>query len=93
MPEMDGIEAVKLIRSEPSDYARNVPVIALTANAIIGNEKMFLENGFQDYLSKPIDTAKLDVILNKWVRNLEKENSSEWKAEIERLQNPPPDSA
>ncbi len=93
MPEMDGIEAVKLIRSEPSDYARNVPVIALTANAIIGNEKMFLENGFQDYLSKPIDTAKLDVILNKWVRNLEKENSSEWKAEIERLQTPPPDSA
>jgi signal transduction histidine kinase/CheY-like chemotaxis protein len=85
MPEMDGIEAVKIIRALPGDYARNIPIIALTANALIGNEKMFLENGFQDYLSKPIDMTKLDIILNKWVRNHEKENSPEWAPVIARI--------
>jgi signal transduction histidine kinase/DNA-binding response OmpR family regulator len=74
MPEMDGMEAVRVIRHEiGSEYAKTVPIIALTANAIIGNDKMFLENGFQDFLTKPIDMAKLDVCLNRWVRNRDKE--------------------
>ncbi|MDR1587377.1 MAG: response regulator [Treponema sp.] len=74
MPGMDGIEAVHVIRNEiDSDYAKNVPIIALTANAIVGSDSFFLENGFQDFLSKPIDTAKLDVLLNIWVRNRKKE--------------------
>jgi signal transduction histidine kinase/CheY-like chemotaxis protein len=74
MPEMDGIEAVRIIRQEiGTDYAKNIPIIALTANAIIGNDKMFLENGFQDYLSKPINTSNLDACLNRWVRDREKE--------------------
>jgi signal transduction histidine kinase/CheY-like chemotaxis protein/HPt (histidine-containing phosphotransfer) domain-containing protein len=69
MPGIDGIEAVRIIRGEiGSEYAKNVPVIALTANALVGNERMFLENGFQGYLSKPIDIMKLDALLNKWVR-------------------------
>ena len=86
MPEMDGIETVRRIRNEiPGDYARAVPIIALTANAIIGNEKLFLDNGFQDYLSKPIDMSKLNVILQKWVRNREKEISPEWAPVIERM--------
>jgi signal transduction histidine kinase/CheY-like chemotaxis protein len=68
MPEPDGIETVRIIRNElESDYAKTVPIIALTANAIIGNEKMFLENGFQGFLSKPIDLAKLDEILRTWL--------------------------
>ncbi|MDR2185514.1 MAG: response regulator [Treponema sp.] len=74
MPGMDGIEAVRIIREEiDSDYAGTVPIIALTANAITGNEEMFLSAGFQAFLSKPIDSVKLDAVLNKWVRNKEKE--------------------
>jgi CheY-like chemotaxis protein len=74
MTGMDGIEAVHVIRNDiNSDYAKNVPIIALTANAIVGNDSLFLKNGFQDFLSKPIDTAKLDVLLNIWVRDREKE--------------------
>ncbi|MDR1041440.1 MAG: response regulator [Deltaproteobacteria bacterium] len=74
MPEMDGIEAVRIIRQEiGTDYAREIPVIALTANAIIGNEEMFLANGFQAYLAKPIDMGAVDRVLQKWVRNRDKE--------------------
>ncbi len=70
MPGMDGIEAVRIIREEiGTDYAKSVPIIALTANAIAGNEKMFLENGFQAFVAKPIDITRLDVILRQWVRN------------------------
>ena len=86
MPGMDGIEAVRIIRNEiNSDYARSICIIALTANAIIGNDKMFIENGFNDFLSKPIDMLKLDVILQKWVRDKEKETSAEWAPVVEGL--------
>jgi CheY-like chemotaxis protein len=68
MPEMDGIEAVRIIREEiGSEYARTVPIIALTANTSKGNEAMFLERGFQDYLPKPIDVFELERILRKWI--------------------------
>jgi CheY-like chemotaxis protein len=76
MPGMDGIEAVRIIRNEiDSEYARNVPVIALTANAITGNDKFFLNNGFQDFLTMPIDIIKMNDAINRWVRDkaLEKE--------------------
>jgi CheY-like chemotaxis protein len=68
MPDMDGIEAVRIIREEiGSEYAKIVPIIALTANVSEGNEAIFLEHGFQDYLSKPIDVSKLERILRKWI--------------------------
>ncbi|MDR1315877.1 MAG: response regulator, partial [Spirochaetales bacterium] len=76
MPGMDGIEAVRIIRNEiGSEYARTVPIIALTANAIIGNEEIFLSSGFQDFLTKPIDIMKMNETINRWVRDrkLEKE--------------------
>jgi PAS domain S-box-containing protein len=70
MPEMDGIEAVRIIRQEiGSEYARTVPIVALTANAIIGNDKLFLDNGFQAFLTKPIDVIRLDSVLHKWIRD------------------------
>jgi PAS domain S-box-containing protein len=65
MPKMDGIEATKIIRG--MNY--NHPIVALTANALAGQSEMFLANGFDDYLSKPIDTRRLDALLNKLVRN------------------------
>jgi signal transduction histidine kinase/CheY-like chemotaxis protein len=70
MPGMDGIEATRIIREEiGTDYARDIPVIALTANALVGNEDMFLKKGFQAFLSKPIDIMRMDFVINHWVRD------------------------
>jgi signal transduction histidine kinase/DNA-binding response OmpR family regulator len=70
MPGMDGIEAVRIIRDElPGDYGRTVPIVALTANALIGNEEMFLSKGFNAFIAKPIDVMQLDAVLNTWVRD------------------------
>jgi len=69
MPDMNGIEATAHIRAleDESSYYKNLPIIALTANAISGVRELFLESGFNDYLSKPIDTEKLSTILEKWI--------------------------
>jgi CheY-like chemotaxis protein len=67
MPEMDGIEAARLIRDLEGDYYKQVPLIALTANAIIGMKEMYLSHGFNDYLSKPVEISKLDDILSVWI--------------------------
>jgi CheY-like chemotaxis protein len=74
MPVMDGIEATRIIREEiDSEYAKNIPIIALTANALIGNDEMFIGKGFHSFLSKPIDVLRLDQILHQWVRDKKKE--------------------
>ncbi|MDR1840710.1 MAG: response regulator [Holophagales bacterium] len=65
MPEMDGIEATKIIRS----LGYNHPIVALTANAIAGQADVFLANGFDAFLSKPIDVRQLNTLLNKLVRD------------------------
>ena len=65
MPKMDGIEAVKIIRS----MGYKNPIVALTANAIVGQAEMFLENGFDAFISKPIDAKQLDAELNKYIRD------------------------
>ncbi|MDR3331302.1 MAG: response regulator [Synergistaceae bacterium] len=76
MPEMDGIEATRIIRSDiGTEYARTVPIVALTANAVKGNEEMFLNNGFDAFISKPIDIMRLDMALNKWVRDKRSEDT------------------
>ncbi|MDR1515345.1 MAG: response regulator [Synergistaceae bacterium] len=70
MPEMDGIEATRIIRNDiDSEYAKTVPIVALTANALSGSDEMFLAAGFNDFLPKPIDIMRLDIVLNKWVRD------------------------
>jgi signal transduction histidine kinase/CheY-like chemotaxis protein len=70
MPGMDGIEAVRIIRNEiPGDYGKTVPIVALTANALTGNEEMFLSKGFNAFIAKPIDVMQLDAVLNAWVRD------------------------
>jgi CheY-like chemotaxis protein/anti-sigma regulatory factor (Ser/Thr protein kinase) len=73
MPGMDGLEAARLIREIGSDYTKNIPIIALTANAVLGNEEMFLSKGFQAFLSKPIDISRLDEVIRQWIRDKEKE--------------------
>ena len=73
MPGMDGIEATEKIRSLGTKYAMMLPVIALTANAIAGNEQMFLSKDFQAFLPKPINIMKLDSIIQRWVRDKTRE--------------------
>ncbi|MDR1576584.1 MAG: response regulator [Treponema sp.] len=67
MPDMDGIAAAAAIRSLKEDRFRDMPVVALTANAIAGMKEMFLENGFNDYLSKPIEITRLNDIMDIWI--------------------------
>jgi len=67
MPKMNGIETVKKIR----DGGYNGIIVALTANAIVGQEEMFLENGFDGFISKPIDLKQLDAVLNKHINSKE----------------------
>jgi signal transduction histidine kinase/CheY-like chemotaxis protein/HPt (histidine-containing phosphotransfer) domain-containing protein len=75
MPGMDGMEATSLIRNMDTEYARTVPIIALTANALAGSERMFLDKGFNAFLSKPINVLKLDLIIQKWVRDETREKN------------------
>ena len=67
MPEMDGIETAMRIRNLGGKRYEKLPIIALTANAVSGMKEMFIQNGFNDYLSKPIDTQKLNSVIEKWV--------------------------
>jgi len=73
MPGIDGIEATRLIREIGTDYAKNIPVIALTANAIVGNEEIFLNKGFQAFVSKPIEISHLDAVIRELIRDKEQE--------------------
>jgi len=74
MPGMDGIEAAKRIWAIGTQYAKTVPIIAMTANAIAGNDQIFLDQGFSAFISKPIDISRLDDALKRWVRDKTKEN-------------------
>ncbi len=72
MPDMDGIETLKSIRE--SGMCKDVTAVALTANAISGAREMYLEAGFDAYLSKPVDGKKLERLLKE---NLPKEKIKE----------------
>lgn len=66
MPEMDGIEATHIIREKFPSYA-NVPIIALTANAAGGAREMFLKEGLNDFIAKPIDLADIVNKIRRWL--------------------------
>lgn len=65
MPGMDGVETLKRLKEMLPGF--RTPVIALTANAIAGAREMYLDYGFQDYLSKPVKGEKLEKMLMKWL--------------------------
>ncbi|MDR1566098.1 MAG: response regulator [Treponema sp.] len=67
MPGMDGIEALTHIRALEGEYFKQVPIIALTANALSGMQEMFISKGFNDYLAKPIDISKLNALMERWI--------------------------
>ena len=68
MPVMDGITAMKEIKKLEKEYY-NIPIIALTANSIAGDKEKYLEEGMDDYLSKPLEFDKLKSILKKYLNN------------------------
>jgi CheY-like chemotaxis protein len=65
MPGMDGLEATAAIRA--MGERGNMPIIALTANAVSGMREMFLRNGFSDFLPKPVEVRALEAVLKKWI--------------------------
>lgn len=67
MPEMDGVEAVNIIRTQCGENGQKPAIVALTANVIKGTREMFLENGFQDFLPKPIYKDQLHKIMAKYI--------------------------
>ncbi len=67
MPDMDGVDTTKIIRSQGDAYSRELPIVALTANAVSGAREMFLESGFNDFISKPIQMPLLEKILETWL--------------------------
>lgn len=66
MPEMDGIETLNRIKSD-DNLCKNVPIVALTANAISGSEDMYLSKGFSGYISKPINQEKIENIISSMI--------------------------
>ncbi|MDR2210398.1 MAG: transporter substrate-binding domain-containing protein [Spirochaetaceae bacterium] len=75
MPGMDGLEAAIRIRGLDTGYARTIPIIALTANALSENEDLFLKNGFNAFMTKPISAGTLHNMLLDWVRDKDKEKN------------------
>ena len=79
MPDMDGVEAVEIIRRDCGENGTAPVIIALTANAMEGMREHFLEHGFQDFIAKPLDRSELNQLLLRWVP--EKYRQSEYVEE------------
>lgn len=77
MPGMSGIEALKRIRELPEDKCKQMPIVALTANATSDARRLFLKEGFDDFLSKPIETQKLDGVLRKFLKEINDARAAE----------------
>lgn len=67
MPEMDGVETLHKIRQKPGMYFQSLSVIAFTANAIGGAREMFLSEGFDDFIAKPIELSVLERMLRRYI--------------------------
>jgi CheY-like chemotaxis protein len=66
MPEMDGFEASARIRAMPG-RVRNIPIVAMTADALSGDREKCLSAGMNDYISKPVDVRELERVLARWL--------------------------
>ncbi len=89
MPQMDGVEATRVIRTMEDGRYRALPIVALSANAVRGAREMFLEAGMNDFVPKPIEMRVMDRVLRKWLpgdkivsnRDVEEESDREEQAE------------
>ena len=67
MPVMDGVEAAGKIRALPDEYYKNVPIIALSADAVKGVREEFFAAGMNDFVSKPIVMSEISRVLQRWM--------------------------
>ena len=84
MPEMDGVETFKKIRSMDDSINRNTPVIILTANAVAGAKEQYMEEGFDSFLSKPIDPDRLEKMVLEYIPKYKK-LPSDYEERIEEV--------
>jgi CheY-like chemotaxis protein len=85
MPDMDGTQTARAIREIGTKYAVELPLIAITANETIGDKSTFLIKGFQDFISKPIDTSKLNTIVQRWLITDDRATIKNEEEEVEFL--------
>ncbi|MCL2030642.1 MAG: ATP-binding protein [Oscillospiraceae bacterium] len=78
MPQMDGIETTRKLRK----LGYQGIIVALTANALLGNDVMFKQNGFDDFIPKPIDIRYLNAVLNQYVRDQHPEEAAKYKLTV-----------
>lgn len=69
MPVLDGYQATEIIRSAQTTANCNIPIIAMTANAMAGDKQKCIDAGMNDYMSKPIEPTKVVAMLRKWLNN------------------------
>ena len=84
MPGMDGVECLRRIREKEGDYFRQIPIIALTANAVAGSREKFLAEGFDEFVAKPMELTALDEVLHRFIpgeKKLSEESGGEKAAE------------
>ncbi|MCL2708012.1 MAG: response regulator, partial [Defluviitaleaceae bacterium] len=67
MPEMDGVDVTKIVRSLPGEKYAKLPIVALTANVVGDVREMFLESGMSDFLSKPLEHSEIERVLKEWL--------------------------
>jgi polar amino acid transport system substrate-binding protein len=84
MPEMDGLEATRHIRTNSKAGIEDLPIIATTAHAMAGDREKSLEAGLNDYLSKPIDPDRLYSVLVKWIKPKERQVSDQPDSRISK---------
>ncbi len=77
MPEMDGFEATSQIRQLEQQSGDHIRIIALTADAMVGDREKCLKIGMDDYLNKPVRSAQIASMLDKWVAGNQAANASE----------------
>ena len=87
MPEMDGVETLKEIRKIPGQ--EHSVIIALTANAMSGVKKMYLSEGFQDFLAKPVEMSKMEEILKKYLPQGRKKKCGRTAVSMEEIRKSP----
>ncbi len=88
MPGMNGTEAFHKIRETENSASKDIPVICLTADAVIGAKERYLSEGFSDYLTKPIDNFALEKLLMKYLPDGKVELINEEVSEISEEENP-----
>jgi CheY-like chemotaxis protein len=79
MPELDGLEATRRLRQGPN---RDIPVIALTANAMDEDRKRCLDAGMDDYLPKPLDPDLFEAAIERWSGGLQKTRATRASASL-----------